>query len=216
MDAREAILIVRSARPFLLRIFRHYEDSPFRQIYKAYGEQPVSLPLLGTWVDRDMGPLLAGPGTKNVAGEKGRDSEREQARTSREKTVASPAGASTVEVDRRRPVKAPPVTPARRDSEALAAPEVVNRPSVASAAPGAVTSAKAGKGDELALAATIEGAEREQVDQGRGIRSYLETLGVRDQAAREACEAYINELRAQETDMVEGSAEEPAISGAGA
>ena len=216
MDAREAILIVRSARPFLLRILRHYEDSPFRQMYKAYGEQPVSLPLLGTWVDRDMGPLLAGPGTKNVAGEKGRDSEREQARTSREKTVASPAGASTVEVDRRRPVKAPPVTPARRDSEALAAPAVVHRPSVASAAPGAFTSAEAGKGDELALAATIEGAEREQVDQGRGIRSYLETLGVRDQAAREACEAYINELRAQETDMVEGSDEEPALSGAGA
>jgi hypothetical protein len=163
-----------------------------------------------------MGPLLAGPGTKNEGAEKVGASGRERAQTTRVTPVASPAGASTVEVDRRRPVKAPPVTPARPDSETLAAPAVVHRANGASAAPGAVTSAEAGKGDELALAATIEGAEREQVDQGRGIRSYLETLGVRDQAAREACEAYMEELRLQETDIVEGSAEEPAISGAGA
>jgi hypothetical protein len=164
-----------------------------------------------------MGPLLAGPGTKNEGAEKAGASGRERAQTSRVTTGTSPAGASTVEGDRRPPVKAPPVGPARRDSEALAAPEVVrSRANVASAAPGAVTSAEAGKGNELALTATIEGAEREQVDQGRGIRSYLETLGVRDQAAREACEAYMEELRLQETDIVEGSAEEPAISGAGA
>ena len=104
-------------------------------------------------------------------------------------------------------MKAPPVNPARPDSETLATPKGVHRANAVSAAPGAVTSAEAGKGDELALAATIEGAEREQIDQGRGIRSYLETLGVRDQAAQKACEAYMEELRLQETDIVEGLAE---------
>ena len=62
MPEREAILIVRSARPFLLRVFRHYEDSPFKEIYARYGEIPVTVPVLRKWEDCDMGVILQGSG----------------------------------------------------------------------------------------------------------------------------------------------------------
>ncbi|MBG0812372.1 type IV secretory system conjugative DNA transfer family protein [Methylosinus sp. H3A] len=67
MDPREAILVVRSAKPFVLRILRHYEDSPFAKFYARYHEAPMPLPQLERWKDRDMGPLLAGrePRTRN-------------------------------------------------------------------------------------------------------------------------------------------------------
>jgi hypothetical protein len=65
MPEREAILIVRSARPFLLRVFRHYEDSPFKEIYARYGEIPIIVPVLRRWEDRDMGVILQGSGCSN-------------------------------------------------------------------------------------------------------------------------------------------------------
>jgi type IV secretion system protein VirD4 len=65
MPEREAILIVRSARPFLLRVFRHYEDSPFKEIYARYGEIPVTVPVLRKWEDRDMGVVLQGSGNSD-------------------------------------------------------------------------------------------------------------------------------------------------------
>jgi type IV secretion system protein VirD4 len=67
MPEREAILIVRSARPFLLRVFRHYEDSPFKQIYARYGEIPVTVPALRKWEDRDMGVTLQGSGSLDAS-----------------------------------------------------------------------------------------------------------------------------------------------------
>ena len=66
MPEREAILIVRSARPFLLRVFRHYEDSPFKEIYARYGEIPVTVPVLRKWEDRDMGVILQGSGNSDA------------------------------------------------------------------------------------------------------------------------------------------------------
>ncbi|MGO9771738.1 MAG: type IV secretory system conjugative DNA transfer family protein [Roseiarcus sp.] len=66
MPEREAILIVRSARPFLLRVFRHYEDSPFKEIYARYGEIPVTVPVLERWEDRDMGVILQGSGNSDA------------------------------------------------------------------------------------------------------------------------------------------------------
>jgi hypothetical protein len=66
MPEREAILIVRSARPFLLSVFRHYEDSPFKEIYARYGEIPVTVPVLRKWEDRDMGVILQGSGNSNA------------------------------------------------------------------------------------------------------------------------------------------------------
>jgi type IV secretion system protein VirD4 len=67
MPEREAILIVRSARPFLLRVFRHYEDSPFKEIYARYGEIPVTVPVLRRWEDRDMGSILQSSGSSNAS-----------------------------------------------------------------------------------------------------------------------------------------------------
>jgi type IV secretion system protein VirD4 len=66
MPEREAILIVRSARPFLIRVFRHYEDSPFKEIYARYGEIPVTVPVLRKWEDRDMGVILQGSGNSDA------------------------------------------------------------------------------------------------------------------------------------------------------
>jgi hypothetical protein len=66
MPERDAILIVRSARPFLLRVFRHYEDSPFKEIYARYGEIPVTVPVLRKWEDRDMGVILQGSGNSDA------------------------------------------------------------------------------------------------------------------------------------------------------
>ena len=66
MPEREAILIVRSARPLLLRVFRHYEDSPFKEIYARYGEISVTVPVLRKWEDRDMGVTLQGSGNSNA------------------------------------------------------------------------------------------------------------------------------------------------------
>ncbi len=71
MDPREAILVVRSAKPFVLRILRHFEDAPFSNIYAQYREAPMPLPQLERWADRDMGPLLAGRGAENKKGQKG-------------------------------------------------------------------------------------------------------------------------------------------------
>jgi type IV secretion system protein VirD4 len=66
MPEREAILIVRSACPFLLRVFRHYEDSPFKEIYARYGEIPITVPALRRWGDRDMGVILQGSESSNA------------------------------------------------------------------------------------------------------------------------------------------------------
>ena len=66
MPERDAILIVRSARPFLLRVFRHYEDGPFKEIYARYGEIPVTVPVLRKWKDRDMGVILQGSGNSSA------------------------------------------------------------------------------------------------------------------------------------------------------
>jgi len=66
MPEREAILIVRSARPLLLRVFRHYQDAPFKEIYARYGEIPITVPVLGKWEDRDLGPILQGSGCSNA------------------------------------------------------------------------------------------------------------------------------------------------------
>ena len=95
MPEREAILIVRSARPFLLRVFRHYEDSPFKEIYARYGEIPVTVPVLRKWEDRDMGVILQGSGNSNAPAKS--IEERERGHRARE---TSPR--ATVEADRLR------------------------------------------------------------------------------------------------------------------
>ena len=97
MPEREAILIVRSARPFLLRVFRHYEDSPFKEIYARYGEIPVTVPVLRRWEDRDMGAILQSSGSANAPAKP--IQEREAPLQSRE--TAPPA---TVEIEQAAPV----------------------------------------------------------------------------------------------------------------
>jgi len=52
MPEREAILIVRSARPFLLRVFRHYEDSPFKRNLRPLRRDSRDRPVLRKWEDR--------------------------------------------------------------------------------------------------------------------------------------------------------------------
>jgi hypothetical protein len=51
----------------LLRVFRHYEDSPFKEIYARYGEIPITVPVLRRWEDRDMGAILQSSGSSNAA-----------------------------------------------------------------------------------------------------------------------------------------------------
>ncbi len=111
MPEREAILIVRSARPFLLRVFRHYEDSPFKEIYTRYGEIPVTVPVLRKWEDGDMGVILQGSGSSNAAAKPVQEREApsracETARaTAVEVEQAAPTG-----VDEKKPFATPVLT----------------------------------------------------------------------------------------------------------
>jgi len=111
MPEREAILIVRSARPFLLRVFRHYEDSPFKEIYARYGEIPVTVPVLNKWEDRDMGVILQGSGSSNAPAKSIEESEtRSQGGETSPRATVEVEQIAPARVEERKPLATPVLT----------------------------------------------------------------------------------------------------------
>jgi type IV secretion system protein VirD4 len=111
MPEREAILIVRGARPFLLRVFRHYEDSPFKEIYARCGEIPVTVPVLKKWEDRDMGVILQGSGNSDAPAKSIEEREtRSQAGETSPRAAVAAEQTAPARVEERKPFATPVLT----------------------------------------------------------------------------------------------------------
>lgn len=174
MDPREAILVVRSAKPFVLRILRHYEDSPFAKFYARYHEAPMPLPQLERWKDRDMGPLLAGRGTEDAKPDK------RPVATGSDHALPEESGYVAIDGDNE-----PPPEP---DSDVRAARPAIGGNEPAAVVPSAETAkiddVEPSKGtsepqltvDQLSIGAVLKAVEGVQADDGQKVIELLDAL----------------------------------------